>query len=195
MKNDVLLVHAAGNDGKENRIDNNFPNDRLKKRGLFGPKYAKNWLEVGALNWKNDENLAAGFSNYSNELVDVFAPGMEIYSTVPNDKYKNQQGTSMAAPVVAGVAAMIRSYFPDLTAEQVKEVILQSSVKTNKKVYKPGSSDLVSFSRLSASGGMVNVYEAMRLASTVKGKKKNKSKNKGNQKGSGKKSKADKAVA
>ena len=183
LKHDVLLVHAAGNDGKENTIDNNFPNDKFKKSGLFGPKYAKNWLEVGALNWKDDKNLPAGFSNYSGELVDVFAPGMQIYSTVPNDRYKKLQGTSMAAPVVAGMAAQIRSYFPDLTAEQVKEIILQSSNKDNKKVYKPGTNDLVSFSKLSMSGGTANLYEAIRLAETVKGKKKNK--NKGGSSGSG----------
>ena len=199
LKNDVLLVHAAGNDGKENTVNNNFPNDKLSKPGFLKPKYAKNWIEVGALNYTKDENLPASFSNYSSELVDVFAPGVEIYSTVPNDKYKNLQGTSMAAPVVAGVAAMVRSYFPDLTAVQVKEILLQSSIKENLKVNKPGTTEKVSFSKLSTSGGIVNVTEALRLAATVKGKKKNKGSkagkktNKGSK--SGRKEKADKAVA
>lgn len=174
MKHDVLLIHAAGNDGSENKSDNNFPNDRLKKPGLFKSKYAKNWIEVGALHWTVDENLPASFSNYSNSFVDVFAPGTEIYSTVPNDKYKDEQGTSMAAPVVSGVAAVLRSYFPDLTAEQVKEVLLQSSTKQKIKVVKPGTSEKVPFSQLSTSGGMVNAYDAVRLAASVKGKKKKK---------------------
>ena len=83
LKHDVLLIHAAGNDGKENKFDNNYPNDRLTKPGLFKSKYAKNWIEVGAIHYTSDENLPASFSNYSGSLVDVFAPGTEIYSTVP----------------------------------------------------------------------------------------------------------------
>ena len=176
LKHDVLLVHAAGNDGSENQANNNFPNDRLKKPGLFGSRFAKNWIEVGANHWTMDENLPASFSNYSNEYVDVFAPGTEIYSTVPGDGYKNEQGTSMAAPVVSGVAAVLRSYFPELTAQQVKEILLTSSVKQKIKVVKPGTSEQVPFSQLSTSGGMVNAYNAIRMAQTVKGKKKKKKK-------------------
>lgn len=174
-KNDVLIVHAAGNDGKEVTNDNNFPTDKYAKRGflnLFGPKYAENWIEVGALNWKNGEQLAAPFSNYSPFYVDLFAPGVEMYSTVPFDQYKNHQGTSMAAPVVAGVAAMIRSYFPDLTAEQVKDILMQSAKKQKVKVIQPGSTeDMVTFGSLSVTGGVVNAYEAVQLAAQTKGKK------------------------
>ncbi|NBC06895.1 MAG: S8 family serine peptidase [Bacteroidetes bacterium] len=174
-KNDVLIIHAAGNDGKEVTNDNNFPTDKYAKRGflnLFGPKYAENWIEVGALNWKNGEQLAAPFSNYSPFYVDLFAPGMEMYSTVPFDEYKNHQGTSMAAPVVAGVAAMIRSYFPDLTAEQVKDILMQSAKKQKVKVIQPGSTeDMVTFGSLSVTGGVVNAYEAVQLAAQTKGKK------------------------
>jgi subtilisin family serine protease len=79
VKKDVLLVHAAGNDGSENDGKNNFPNDEFSKKGLFGPKFAPNWLEVGALNWEGDENLAADFSNYSGKRVDLFSPGVDIY--------------------------------------------------------------------------------------------------------------------
>lgn len=176
LKNDVLIVHAAGNDNKLISDDNNFPTDKFEKRGgflgLFGPKYAENWIEVGALNWKDDETLVAPFSNYSPDFVDVFAPGMAIYSTTPFNGYENQQGTSMAAPVVAGVAAVVRSYFPDLTAQQVKQVIMESAVRQNKKVQEPGSKMLVPFGQLSVTGGIVNVYEAVKLASQVKGKKK-----------------------
>lgn len=174
-KKDVLIVHASGNDGKEVTHDNNFPTDKYAKRGflnLFGPKYAENWIEVGALNWKTGEQLAAPFSNYSPFYVDLFAPGMEMYSTVPFDEYKAHQGTSMAAPVVAGVAALIRSYFPDLTAEQVKDVLLQSAKQQKVKVVQPGSEeDMVTFGSLSVTGGVVNAYEAVQLATKTKGKK------------------------
>ena len=173
---DVLIIHAAGNDNKQVTSDNNFPTDKFEKRsgflGLFGPKYAENWVEVGAINWQNDESLVAPFSNYSPDYVDVFAPGMEIYSTTPFNEYENQQGTSMAAPVVTGVAAVIRSYFPDLTAQQVKQVVMESAVRQNKKVKEPGSEVLVPFSQLSVTGGIVNAYDAIQLASQVKGKKK-----------------------
>lgn len=183
LKNDVLLVHAAGNDGKEVTNENNFPTDRFEKRGflnLFGSKYADNWIEVGALNWKTGEVLAAPFSNYSPEYVDLFAPGMSIYSTTPDNGYEDLQGTSMAAPVVAGVAAMLRSYYPDLTAEQVKSILMQSAVKDRTKVKKPGSKEeMVSFSTLSVTGGIVNAYEAVKLAEQTKGKKKGVSRNGG----------------
>ncbi len=175
LSRDVLIVHAAGNDGKEVTAENNFPTDEFSKRGflnLFGPKYARNWIEVGALNYKGGENLVASFSNYSPSNVDIFAPGMEIYSTVPGNEYENLQGTSMAAPVVAGVAAMLRSYFPSLTAPQVKQIIMESAVKQKVKVTRPGSEEVVPFSQLSVTGGIVNAYEAVKMASQVKGKKK-----------------------
>ncbi len=174
MQKDVLLVHGAGNDGEEINLENNFPNDRFAKSGLFGKKYADNWIEVGANGPTKDEHLAADFSNYSPELVDVFAPGMEIYSTVPDNEYKNEQGTSMASPMVAGAAALLRSYYPDLTAKQVKEIIMDSVTPWNAKVIKPGTEDeKVSMRQLSISGGIVNVYEAVKLAEMTKGKKKN----------------------
>ena len=137
LKNDVLLVHGSGNDAKEVTFANNFPNDRFDKKGLFAPRYAKNWLEVGASTFSEDENLVASFSNYSADKVDVFAPGVEIYSTVPDDKYKNLQGTSMASPYVAGLAALLRSYFPTLTAAQVKSIIMESSSKQKYRVINP----------------------------------------------------------
>ena len=174
MKNDVLLIHAAGNDNKENQYDNNFPNDKFAKKGLFGPKYAKNWIEVGASTAYPNENLPASFSNYSRDIVDVFAPGLEMYSTVPENKYEMLQGTSMAAPVVAGVAAILRSYFPALTAQQVKDIIMESSSPFKEKVTKPGSDKLVPFSQLSVTGGVVNANQAVEMAMKTKGKKKNK---------------------
>ncbi|MCB0642163.1 MAG: S8 family serine peptidase, partial [Phaeodactylibacter sp.] len=184
MKNDVLLVHAAGNSSQNNDSSDNFPNDGFDKKGLFGPKNAKNWLEVGALSWKKGENTPASFSNYGKENVDVFAPGVDIYSTTPDQGYGNASGTSMASPVTAGVAAVLRSYFPELTAEQVKEVIMESAVPMDYKVKKPGEKELVPFSDLSVSGGVVNVYDAVEMAQTVKGKKKVKKSN-GGSSGSG----------
>ena len=171
---DVLLIHAAGNDAKSNDAgENNFPNARYKKGGWFSPKKAKNWIEVGALSWKKNEDAVADFSNYGQSNVDLFAPGVDIYSTLPESKYKNLSGTSMASPVCAGVAAVIRSYYPELTAEQVKECLEKSVIKQNYKVKKPGTEEKVSFSSLSRTGGVVNVYNAVKLAGTMKGKKKN----------------------
>jgi len=171
-KKDVLLVHAAGNDGQEVDSQNNYPTDKYLKRGLFGPKNAPNWIEVGAVNWEGGENLAAEFSNYSAEYVDVFAPGTAIYSTTPDNTYARYPGTSMASPMVAGVAAMLRAYFPDLTAEQVKEVIATSTdQQLNLMVVKPGTEEKVSFSELSASGGIINIEKAVENAIKTKGKK------------------------
>lgn len=171
-QHDVLIVHAAGNDSEENNAENNFPNDKFKKKGLFAPKFATNWLEVGASNWEGGENSAAEFSNYSKEWVDVFAPGTLIYSTVPDNKYENLQGTSMASPVAAGVAAVLRSYFPDLDAQQVKNIMIQSVTPVKEKVYKPGTEELVPFSDLAVSAGEINLYKAVEVARQTKGKRK-----------------------
>jgi len=177
-ENDVLLVHAAGNSSQDNDNTDNFPNDMYQKKrffGLFGKKNKTydNWLEIGALNFENGENLSAPFSNYGADNVDLFAPGMEIYSTTPDNNYRNAQGTSMAAPVVAGVAAVLRSYFPTLTAVQVKSILMSTVTKMDNKVILPGTKDeLVPFSRLSVTGGVVNAEAAVKLAKITKGKKK-----------------------
>lgn len=176
QKKDVLLIHAAGNDGKDNDSTENYPNDSyVKKRFLRKNKvkHVKNWIEVGATSWEKGEKIAAPFSNYGADKVDVFAPGMQIYSTTPDGTYQNQQGTSMASPVVAGVAAVLRSYYPALTAEQVKDIIMKSSVPIGGQVIKPGTDDeKVSFKSLGQSGGLINAYEALLLAAKTKGKKK-----------------------
>ncbi len=181
-KKDVLLVHAAGNSAQDNDSTGNFPNDKYDKRDgwwIFKKdKKAKNWIEVGALNYQKGEDLSAVFSNYGAENVDVFAPGVEIYNTLPNNEYRKLQGTSMAAPVVAGVAAVLRSYFPALTAEQVKEIILGSSIKQMATVKKPGTDEMVPFSELSVSGGTLSMYNAVQMALKTKGKKKVKGKKK-----------------
>lgn len=172
-KHDVLIVHAAGNEGMEVDGANNYPSDKYLKKGLFGPKYAPNWIEVGAANWEGGENLAASFSNYSPEYVDLFAPGTEIYSTAPDGEYRYLAGTSMAAPVVAGVAAVLRSYFPDLTAEQVKEIMTASTDEQKSlMVVKPGSDEKVPFGELSVSGGVIDIEKAVENAIKTQGKKK-----------------------
>jgi len=165
-KKDVLLVHAAGNDGKLLTLTNNFPNDNDKG------KTDKTYITVGASSPSYDVSLPAGFSNYNKEYVDVFAPGAEIYSTIPDDKYRNLQGTSMAAPMVAGIAALLRSYFPDLKAQQVKEIILESAISVSLEVTKPGSEETIQFANLSATGGLANAYAAVKMAEMTKGKKK-----------------------
>lgn len=183
MKNDVLLVHAAGNSAQNNDTTDNFPNDTFEKKGLFGPKQAKTWMEIGALSYKGGEDAPATFSNYGKTEVDVFAPGVQILSTTPDGGYESFSGTSMASPVTAGVAAVLRSYYPELTAEQVKEIIMASVDPLSQKVNKPGEEEQVPFSELSVTGGVVNVYKAVEMASQTKGKKK--IKKKGGSSGSG----------
>ncbi|MCD0486660.1 S8 family peptidase [Pedobacter sp. MC2016-14] len=165
MSKDVLLVQAAGNDNKDIDKETNFPN----RKYLTGETAAA-YLVVGASGPKDDETLKADFSNFGKTAVDVFAPGVNIYSTIPEGKYASFNGTSMAAPVVAGLAALIRSYYPKLTALQVKEIIMKSVVKVNHNVtYKVGEEDKsVPFSDLCISGGIVNAYNALKLAATYK---------------------------
>ncbi len=167
----VLMVHAAGNDAKNIDTTFNYPTPLF-----IDNKRPDNWITVGASGPKNDEKgngLTANFSNFGKTEVDVFAPGVKIYSAVPGgNTYQSLGGTSMASPVVAGLAAFIMEYYPALSARQVKMVIEKSSVKLTEKVKNPGTDELVSLSTISKSGGMVNAYEAIKLASTIKGEKK-----------------------
>jgi subtilisin family serine protease len=162
----VLLVHAAGNDGKNTEKEDNFPNrlftDSLGK--TMGT--AQGWIEVGASGWKNDEDLVASFSNYGGKTVDVFAPGVKINSTMPSSTYKENDGTSMAAPVVAGLAALIWSHYPNFTAVQIKDIIMNSVVKVEQKVKikEEGDNRRVLLSEISVTGGIVNAYNALQLA-------------------------------
>jgi subtilisin family serine protease len=161
---DVLLVHAAGNDGVD--VDKNI---FYPCRKFADGKKANNWVEVGALSWKQGTQLPATFSNYGKKTVDVFAPGVDIYSAKSGGGYLNESGTSMASPVTAGVAAVIRSYYPNLTAKQVKKILEKSVDKDYKqqKVNKPGESDKkteTKFGDLSSTGGVVNLYNAILLA-------------------------------
>lgn len=160
----VLLVHGSGNDNDDNDTKPSFPSKNYKDG-----KVATNWLEVGASSWGADSTLVAEFSNYGKKTVDVFAPGVKIYSTTPLNTYREQDGTSMASPAAAGVAALLMSYFPTLTAPQVREILNQSSRKfDNLPVKKPGGKESVYLKDLSISGGLVNAFEAVKLASTYK---------------------------
>lgn len=162
----VLLVHAAGNDGNNLDTARNFPTVKFKST----QKAADDWIEVGASSWKDSLHLAADFSNYGKNTVDVFAPGVDIYSTTPNQHYKDNSGTSMAAPVTSGVAALLMSYFPKLTATQVRQIIVQSTIKyKGLKVDRPGEEaegqeSTVAFDELSKTGGVVNAFEAVKMA-------------------------------
>ncbi len=167
QKKGVLLVHAAGNDGEDIDEVSNFPTKDLKK--AHSGKAVKNWIEVGATNWGTKSEFVASFSNYGDASVDIFAPGVDIYSTYPENNYQNQQGTSMAAPVVTGVAALVMSYFPDLNYKEVKEILLSSSAKfENEQVNLPGSDEMVNFGELSTTGGIVNAYNAVKMANEMK---------------------------
>jgi subtilisin family serine protease len=167
----VLLVHAAGNDAANIDTAWNFPTPVFKSDN----KRASNWITVGASGDPKAGGVVASFSNFGKNEVDVFAPGVKIYSSIPGgNTYGNAQGTSMASPVVAGVAALILEYFPNLSPEQVKMVIEKSSVKSDMKVTNPATGDQVSLSELSRTGGVINAYEAVKLASTIKGDMKTK---------------------
>ncbi len=170
-KHDVLIVKAAGNDSKDLDENRTYPNDQWPGHES---EISDNVIMVGALNFAYGQDLVAAFSNYGTTNVDVFAPGVQIWSTVPNNEYKFLQGTSMASPEVAGVAAMIRSYFPELTAPQVKNIIMESAITTDIVVNVPhdrselgATSPQKTFDQLSISGGMVNLYNALIMASKV----------------------------
>lgn len=155
----VLIVHGAGNDGED--LDENvfYPNPTF----LDGTS-ATNMLTVGASGDYSTNQLIADFSNYSNKVVDIFAPGVYINSTITNNGYEPYDGTSMASPVAAGVAGLLKSYFPKLTPQQLIDIIMRSGTTIKEEVNLPGSDKKVSMSRLCKSGKIINAYEAVRMA-------------------------------
>jgi len=158
----VLLIHAAGNSDKNIDRSDNFPNDMREDSDAL----ISNWIEVGSSTSETDKHLVSSFSNYGVMGVDVFAPGSDIYSTVPDNEYEYLSGTSMAAPTVAGVAALVWSYYPNLTASELKQILLESSVIPKpKKVIIPGElKKKTKFKNLSVTSGIVNAYNACKLA-------------------------------
>lgn len=158
----VLLVHAAGNDHKNIDSTDNFPN----AVAIGTSRKAPNWITVGAST--GSESVTAYFSNYGKENVDVFAPGSQIYATFPGGNvYRSLDGTSMASPVVAGTAALLFSYFPYLTPEQVKYCIEKSAQVPVGKVKLPGTEEWVDLSAISQTGGLLNSYEAAKIAASL----------------------------
>lgn len=158
---DVLIVNAAGNDSKNIDVKLTFPDDNVN-----GVEYVDNMITIGALNYDYSEKLIADFSNYGKNNVDIFSPGVKIYSTVPGNKYKFLQGTSMASPEVAGIAALIRSYFPKLKASEVKQILMESGVVpyVGQVIVGEEQKDRIPFSNASKSGRIVNAYNAVILA-------------------------------
>lgn len=168
-KKDVLLIHAAGNEGEDIDTTNDFPSPEF----LNNAGKATTYITVGASAGGPDSVLAASFSNYGVKEVDVFAPGLNIYSTIPGNKYAVFSGTSMATPVVSGIAALLLEYYPKLSATQVKDIIQKSvAAYPNDVVLNPGNGDKVKFSTLSQTGGIVNAYNALKMAATIKGERK-----------------------
>jgi subtilisin family serine protease len=175
MNRDVLIVHAAGNEGSNLKGKPHFPSRVYADRS----GQANAWIEVGA---SQPDMQPASFSNYGKKEVDLFAPGTDIYSTTPNNTYKVLQGTSMASPVVAGCAALLRAYYPDLTAEQVKLILLKSVTKVSGKMVMPVDDEKkekadeahktlkpgkIKYKKLCNSGGIINVYNAVKMAEAM----------------------------
>ena len=165
-ENDVLFVAGAGNESKDLDLlsNDNYPNDQFFNKDEFSDTFIK----VGASSINLNENFTAYFSNYGKINVDIFAPGVDIYSSMPGNKYKSQDGTSMASPVVAGIASLIMSYFPKLSAKKVKEIILESGIEVDLKIENLGEKK--HFREYSKSGKLVNAYNALILASKSKRK-------------------------
>lgn len=165
---DVLVIFAAGNDSKDLDVINKYPSDSYDGK----PATLTNVMIIGALNPSYGSDMVASFSNYGAENVDIFAPGAKIYATTPENTYEYLQGTSMASPNAAGVAAMVRAYYPSLTAAEVKQVLMESGITLTqdikvgeRKIQKP-------FNTVSKSGKIINAYNAIILADKMAKKKK-----------------------
>lgn len=157
---DVLIVIAAGNESYDLDTQNKYPNDTYDN----APEFAKNVLMIGALSPNYGSKMVAGFSNYGKNNVDIFSPGDKIYATTPLNTYEYLQGTSMASPNAAGVAALIRSYYPSLTAVQVKQIIMESGTSLSNTVTVGEDKHKADFKTISKSGKIVNAYNALLLA-------------------------------
>jgi subtilisin family serine protease len=161
-KKDVLIVAAAGNDSKNTDEGQYYPNDQIG----VGGEVSDTFLKVGATTYDYGSGIISGFSNYGKSSVDVFAPGSRIYATVPDGKYRFLQGTSMASPLVAGIAALVLSQYPKLSAAELKQILMNSGLPVVKKV-SIGDDAVVPFSELSKSGRLVNAYNALIMASKI----------------------------
>lgn len=149
----VLLVKAAGNENEDVAEHLAYPTNF--KNVTDEKPFVNNVLVVGASTNKNDA-LRVSFSNFNKKMVNVFAPGEEIYSTVPHNEYKYLQGTSMASPVVAGAAAVLLAYMPNLTPAQIIESLVKSS--------NPSTTN--QFGDFSEAGGVIDLKKAAEYAYT-----------------------------
>jgi cell wall-associated protease len=167
---DVLLVLASGNENNDMDKEPDYPNDHF----LDGSTDADNVINVGASGARSGENLAGDFSNYGKANVDVFAPGVKVTTIDTDAEFNTEDGTSFSSPITAGIAALILEYYPTLSAKQLKQAILASATPlTGTMVFKPGSkTEKVDFTTLSKTGGIVNAYEALQVASTMQGERK-----------------------
>jgi subtilisin family serine protease len=164
-KKNVLIVHAAGDMSANIDVDKDklYPNATMCRK-----KVLKNFITVGA---SSVNGSIMRTSNYGKSSVDIFAPGEKIYATAVGDNYKLCNGTGMASALVTGIAAMVMSYYPNLKATQVKNVIVRSAVaqrgekeqllQNSKSV---SSNAKMDFRNISVGGGIVSAYEAMKLA-------------------------------
>jgi cell wall-associated protease len=167
---DVLLIHAAGNENKDLDSTKHYPNPDYEATSLKSASF----ITVGASSGGPDSLVLARFSNYGKKAVDLFAPGVKIFSTVPGNHYAAYSGTSMAAPIVTGIAALLLEYYPQLSARQLKYILIHSVMKLpDNQVKWAATGKTVDFSGLSVSGGIVNAYNALKLAATLKGERKN----------------------
>jgi cell wall-associated protease len=166
---DVLLVAAAGNENRNLDSIPHFPNPDYESP--VGRSRA--FITVGANTGGPDSLILARFSNYGKREVDLFAPGVKLYSTLPDNQYATYSGTSMAAPVVTGVAALILEYYPLLSARQLKYILTHSVMRIpDNQVKWPAGGKTVDFSQLSVSGGIVNAYNALQMAAAMQGERK-----------------------
>jgi cell wall-associated protease len=166
QQHDVLVVAGAGNDTKDNDITPFFP---LDYDLTTGKEFCNNFIKVGAVTYDCDAGFLADFTNYGKKTVDLFAPGYFLKTTYAGNLYFYRDGTSMATPIVCGVAALVRSYYPKLSASQVKQIILDSGVAYDLQVQVPGEKEgvLKPFSEMSKSGKVVNAYNALLMANEV----------------------------
>ncbi|HVS93156.1 MAG TPA: S8 family serine peptidase [Mucilaginibacter sp.] len=164
---DVLLVQAAGNENQDMDTKPEFPNDTF----LDGSSDdSDNVIDVGASGPKQDSTLCASFSNYGKKNVDIFAPGVKVTSLDMDAETQTDDGTSFSSPIVTGIAALIREYYPSLSAKQVKQAIMQSATPLNgTMVLKPGTKQMVDFATLCKTGGIVNAYKALQNAAEMVG--------------------------
>lgn len=168
-KKNVLIVHCAGNDAFDCDKNPKYPNDS----DYQNPKeISGNFIRVGATTNKADSTLVSNFSNYGKENVDLFAPGSDIYTAIPENQYETGSGTSYSGPMVSGTAALIWLYYPNLSVQEVKQIILNSGSEYDIEVLVPnGDGKKVPFKELSKSGRVLNVYNAMKMAKEMNTKK------------------------